>query len=201
MIVKDFAQFPRANAGGGKILVKTGRVQNNVLFSAEYRAFNLGCPVNTWFRSAERFGFGVTTCIWATVMPVARTPEFNMKPITDEVIAQATRRIVTELEPEEIILFGSYAWGTPHKYSDLDLCVILPDGIQGFDRIEWGVRALNVLNDLNVDVDVLIKTRSDVEMFKTVPASLTRKIVEKGKLLYGQGKTSTSAILAQESST
>ena len=39
-----------------------------------------------------------------------------------------------------------------------------------------------------VDVDVLIKTRLDVETFKTVTASLTRKIVEEGKLLYGQSK-------------
>jgi len=46
--------------------------------------------------------------------------EGNMKPITDEVIEEATRRIVSELDPEEIILFGSYAWGKPDKYSDLD---------------------------------------------------------------------------------
>ncbi len=124
-----------------------------------------------------------------------------MKPITEEAIALATRHLVAELDPEEIILFGSYAWGTPHKYSDLDLCVIVPDGIPGFDRIEWGVRALNALNDLNVDVDVLIKTRSDVDTFKTVPASLTRKIVSEGILLYGQGKARTGAAVAQESST
>ncbi|MBR8839488.1 MAG: nucleotidyltransferase domain-containing protein [Stigonema ocellatum SAG 48.90 = DSM 106950] len=122
-----------------------------------------------------------------------------MIPITDEVIAEVTRRLVAELNPSEIILFGSYAWGTPNKYSDLDLCVILPDGIPGFDRIEWGVRALNALDDLMVDVDVVVKTRSDVETFKTVPASLTRKIVEEGKLLYGQGKTYAGAILAQKS--
>jgi uncharacterized protein len=104
--------------------------------------------------------------------------------ITKEVIDEITRRLVVELNPEEIILFGSYAWGTPNKYSDIDLCVIVPDGIPGFDRIEWGVKAINTLNDLAVDVDILIKTRSDFETFKTVLASLTRKIVEKGKLLY-----------------
>jgi len=32
-----------------------------------------------------------------------------------------------------------------------------------------GVRALNALNDLMVDVDVLVKTRFDIETFKTVP--------------------------------
>lgn len=114
-------------------------------------------------------------------------------------MSQITRRIVAELNPEEIILFGSHAWGIPHKHSDIDLCVIVPDGIPDFDRIEWGVRALNALNDLNLDVDILIKTRSDVEVFKAVPASLTRKIVEEGKLLYGQSQTGISATVAQES--
>lgn len=135
------------------------------------------------------------------LLPVSIVTECNMNPITESVITEATRRIVAELDPEEIILFGSYAWGRPHKYSDLDLCVIVPDGIPGFNRIEWGVRALNALDDLMVDVDILIKTRSDVDTFKTVPASLTRKIVEEGKLLYGQGQARTGTILATESPT
>jgi len=33
-----------------------------------------------------------------------------MQPITDKVIAEVTRRIIAELDPEEVILFGSYAW-------------------------------------------------------------------------------------------
>ncbi|BAZ16123.1 hypothetical protein NIES4071_79980 [Calothrix sp. NIES-4071] len=107
-----------------------------------------------------------------------------MIPITDDLIKKIVHRVVTAVNPEEIILFGSYAWGTPHKYSDIDLCVIVPDNIPGFDRIEWGVRALNALDDLIVDVDILVKTRLDVETFKSVPTSLTRKIVEQGKYLY-----------------
>lgn len=119
-----------------------------------------------------------------------------MNLITEDTIEEITRRIVAELDPEEIILFGSYAWGKPDKYSDLDLCIIVPDCIPGLNRIEWGVRALNVLNDLSIDVDILIKTRTDVETFKTVPASLTRKIVAEGKPLYEQGKTSVSQVMA-----
>lgn len=119
-----------------------------------------------------------------------------MNPINNQTIEEVTRRIVAELNPEEIILFGSYAWGTPHKYSDIDLCVIVSDGIPEFNRIEWGVRALNAINDLMVDVDVMVKTRSDVETFKTVRASLTRKIIEEGRQLYGQSKASTSTAVA-----
>lgn len=122
-----------------------------------------------------------------------------MNEITDQIIQEVTHRIVEELDPEEIVLFGSYAWGQPHQDSDLDLCVIVADGIDGFNRIEWGVRALNAIDDLMVDVDVMVKTRSDIDMFKNVKASLTRKIVEEGRKLYGQSKAPISTTVASKS--
>jgi len=39
-------------------------------------------------------------------------------------IAEITDKIVREFKPEKIILFGSYAWGKPHKDSDIDLFII-----------------------------------------------------------------------------
>ena len=36
------------------------------------------------------------------------------------------RRIARRFRPEKIILFGSYAYGTPHEESDVDLLVIMP---------------------------------------------------------------------------
>jgi len=37
--------------------------------------------------------------------------------------------IVNAIPVEQIYLFGSYAYGTPHKYSDLDLYVVLKDDV------------------------------------------------------------------------
>ena len=39
---------------------------------------------------------------------------------------EITHRLENEFQPEEIILFGSHAWGTPDEDSDLDLLVIVP---------------------------------------------------------------------------
>src|SRR4029077_15999270 len=36
------------------------------------------------------------------------------------------RRIANRFDPEKIILFGSFAYGTPHEYSDVDLLVVMP---------------------------------------------------------------------------
>lgn len=46
--------------------------------------------------------------------------------ITMEQIEDISRRIAEEFYPQRILLFGSYAWGTPSPDSDVDLLVILP---------------------------------------------------------------------------
>lgn len=122
-----------------------------------------------------------------------------MLPVTPELLETITQHLVAELNPEEIILFGSYAWGEPNKYSDIDLCVIVPDDIPEFNRVQWAIRGREAIAEIDADVDLMVKTRSDMETFKTVKASLTRKIVEEGKILYGQSKTSISPNVAQES--
>ena len=41
-------------------------------------------------------------------------------------IRRFARRIAERFHPQKIILFGSYAYGTPHAESDVDLLVIMP---------------------------------------------------------------------------
>ena len=42
------------------------------------------------------------------------------------VIRRYARAIAEEFHPDKIILFGSYAYGTPHEDSDVDLLVVMP---------------------------------------------------------------------------
>src|SRR5207248_3147569 len=42
------------------------------------------------------------------------------------VIRRFARQIAERFQPDKIILFGSYAYGTPHEDSDVDLLVIMP---------------------------------------------------------------------------
>src|SRR5438105_9432575 len=42
------------------------------------------------------------------------------------VIRRYARAIAERFQPDKIILFGSYAYGTPHEDSDVDLLVIKP---------------------------------------------------------------------------
>ena len=45
----------------------------------------------------------------------------------DSIYIQQLKESLIELNPYLIMLFGSYAWGTPHKDSDIDLLVVTND--------------------------------------------------------------------------
>jgi predicted nucleotidyltransferase len=106
-----------------------------------------------------------------------------MKTISDELLEEMTRRLVAEFQPEQVILFGSHAWGTPNEDSDVDLLVIVSHSDE--KPIQRAVRGHRCLSGLNVPKDILVKTRAEVERFRHVYASLECQIFEKGKVLYG----------------
>jgi len=41
-------------------------------------------------------------------------------------IQALSQQTVEQFQPDSIILFGSYAYGTPNEDSDMDLMVIMP---------------------------------------------------------------------------
>lgn len=46
--------------------------------------------------------------------------------VSEETLAEITRRLVENFHPQKIILFGSHARGTADYRSDVDLLVITP---------------------------------------------------------------------------
>lgn len=117
-----------------------------------------------------------------------------MKTIDPTLQAEIIRRLVAEFEPEQIILFGSHAWGTPDEDSDLDLLVIVSESTMR--PIEREVQAHLCLSGLGVPKDILVKTRAEVERFRPVYASLEAEILERGKLLYERSQARVGTELA-----
>ena len=82
-----------------------------------------------------------------------------MKTLDDALLQTATQRLVAEFKPEQIWLFGSYAWGTPNEDSDVDLMVIVPNSDER--PIRRYQRAQKCLGRLAVPADVLVRTRGE----------------------------------------
>ena len=106
-----------------------------------------------------------------------------LKPEVEAAIDAAIERLVAEFKPEQIWLFGSYAWGEPDEHSDLDFLVVVP---QSEERpLKRMQRAHHCLGSLSMSKDVLVKTQAEFDRFRDVRPSLTYKIATEGRLLYG----------------
>ena len=92
--------------------------------------------------------------------------------------------IVNAIPVDQIYLFGSYAYGKPHKDSDLDLFVILKDEVQLRD-IEAAIKIRLAISDYqSMPLDLLVIKKSRYLERKEAP-TLERKVAREGILVYG----------------
>ena len=54
-------------------------------------------------------------------------------------IRRYARQIAEKFDPDKIILFGSYAYGQPHEWSDVDILVVMP----AYNQISKAIRIIN----------------------------------------------------------
>jgi predicted nucleotidyltransferase len=90
-----------------------------------------------------------------TTLPIqTKVSPVGFPPVA-ETLPGAIERIVSELKPEKIILFGSYAYGNPTPDSDVDLLVIMRTKAKEIDRY---VAVSNLLYPRQFPVNILVKT-------------------------------------------
>jgi uncharacterized protein len=106
-----------------------------------------------------------------------------VKVVTQDLLDEVVNRLVSEFRPEQIWLFGSHAWGVPDESSDVDLLVVVPSSDEL--PVRRAQRAHRCLSGLGIARDVLVKTRTELDRFRGVPASLEADILKRGRLIYG----------------
>jgi predicted nucleotidyltransferase len=106
-----------------------------------------------------------------------------VKTIPAGLLETVVERLKAEFQPEQIFLFGSHAWGTPHEDSDVDLMVIVREsGERGIRRMQ---RAHHCLGDLDLSKDVFVQTRAEFDRYRHLRASIQHQILQDGRKLYG----------------
>jgi predicted nucleotidyltransferase len=107
---------------------------------------------------------------------VMKLPE-NLK---NEIVAR-----IQPLDPEMVVLFGSYAAGEPNEDSDIDLYIVTKD-----DRIPHTWREKSNLRlaysqrlldfRIKYPVDLIVHTKPMHERFMEIKSSFSRDIMNKG---------------------
>ncbi|MHB9030060.1 MAG: nucleotidyltransferase domain-containing protein [Candidatus Latescibacterota bacterium] len=104
--------------------------------------------------------------------------------IENKLIRQLVEKIVRGYDPKRIILFGSYAYGTPTSESDIDLFIIKNTDKRPMDR--WmEVKRLLRDPDRVIPVSPLVYTEREIEERQAIKDLFLAEIFEKGKVLYG----------------
>lgn len=93
------------------------------------------------------------------------------------------------VNPEKVILFGSYARGNAGPDSDIDLLVVTQDEYlpKTFDeKTELYLRVSEVLIEIErqIPIDLIVHTKTMHEKFISIRSMFSRKIMTEGKVLY-----------------
>ena len=98
-----------------------------------------------------------------------------------QTLHQAVQTIVKSLNPDKIILFGSYANGISTPDSDVDLLVILETELQPKER-SWQVSRLLIPRPF--PLDILVKTPQEIVRALNANDFFIREIISQGIILY-----------------
>ena len=95
-----------------------------------------------------------------------------------------TELIVKAIPVEQIYLFGSYAYGEPHKNSDLDLYVVLKDDVPLRD-LDAGLQiSMAIARKKSMPVDIIAKKKKDF-INRLDDITLEQKVTQDGIRIYG----------------
>ena len=104
---------------------------------------------------------------------------------SQEKINQYIQKIVEQYQPQKIILFGSYAYGTPDEDSDVDLLIIKETDKPVFER---NSDVYMLLKGSKIDFDVFVRTKKELAHESPFAPHFVRDVLTNGKILYNSVK-------------
>ena len=103
----------------------------------------------------------------------------------DQELQDITKAIVDSVDPERIVLFGSYARGAAGPHSDLDLLVVEDEefGPERSRRAEMA-RIWRLLARFPTPKDILVYSRREVESLSQAKNHVVARALREGKVLH-----------------
>jgi uncharacterized protein len=97
-------------------------------------------------------------------------------------IRSYARQIANHFQPEQVILFGSYAFGTPNRDSDVDLLVIMPCR----NELDMAVK-ISINLPAPFPMDLIVRKPEEWRRRLKEGESFSKQIRTDGKVLYAKG--------------
>jgi predicted nucleotidyltransferase len=100
--------------------------------------------------------------------------------LKDKILNQIRTSILEILPGSEIILFGSRARNDADDSSDYDLLIILNSSLYSAERLKFQALIRKKLAVQNILADIIVQSRSEVELKKNFPGHIVRSALKEG---------------------
>ena len=108
-----------------------------------------------------------------------------MAQAAEAVLDRMVQAIVDEVDPEQVILFGSHARGEAAADSDIDLVIVEAQPFAaGRDRRTEAMRLWRALAAFDVPTDLLLYCRDEVAYWRDSRNHVLARALREGKVLY-----------------
>jgi predicted nucleotidyltransferase len=95
-------------------------------------------------------------------------------------IQKFLKQVLSDLNYEKIILFGSRARGDFSKRSDYDILVIVERTLSIEEKMKLSTHLRKELARKGIDADIILKSRAEVEYYKNKIGSVVRTALKEG---------------------
>ena len=124
--------------------------------------------------------------------------EEPMVPVTDALLGRMVQAIVDEVDPVQVILFGSRARGDEHESSDIDLIVVEAEPFgPGRSRHKELVRLYHALAGFHVPADILVYSHEDVVYWRDSLNHVLARALREGRVLHEPATVANRPAVAQ----
>jgi predicted nucleotidyltransferase len=108
-----------------------------------------------------------------------------MVSVSEELIDKMAQRIVREVDPQKILLFGSWARGEATEQSDVDLLIVEREPF-GPDRSrrQEATRIWRCLSEFRIPTDILVYSADELDQWKDSRWHVVGTALREGKVLY-----------------
>jgi uncharacterized protein len=108
------------------------------------------------------------------------TPLPRRRRIPMPAIRAVVQQVAERFQPEKVILFGSYAYGSPTPESDVDLLVIMRTSLK---QAEQAVRICQAI-EYHFGLDLIVQTPETLDRRLKLGDPFLTEILHTGKILY-----------------
>lgn len=110
--------------------------------------------------------------------------------VTDErlkrILSQIVEDIKNKYNPEKVILYGSFAYGTPDENSDIDLLIIKETSERPLDRMTFVHRLVDIRDSSYPAFSPIVLTSEEIRKRLEIRDQFIEEILTKGETLYAR---------------